>query len=201
MVRYLYTGNYRCTDDPHEPGTAIDDSASFVLQPSSNISKTPHSAAIAPVVTYGGFNAYATPAPNQPAVDAVREAPKLIFHAKVYITAEKYDIPDLKAIAKAKFQVLVPYCWNSDEFCEATQLLWLNTMETDRALRDVIVLTAKANANKLLDRVAFMEFMSENADFCVDMIKAMCGRLISKEIGINSMGKKTKKVILDDWSE
>lgn len=58
---------------------------------------------------------------------------------KVYALAEKYDIPDLKTLAKRKFEIAVACYYDAPELAEAIELVYSNTVDSDRGLRGVVL--------------------------------------------------------------
>lgn len=53
--------------------------------------------------------------------------------------AEKYDIPDLKTLAKRKFEIAVACYYDAPELAEAIELVYSNTVDSDRGLRGVVL--------------------------------------------------------------
>jgi hypothetical protein len=63
----------------------------------------------------------------------------LVTNVKVYAIAIRNEIEALKKLASTKYQQVVLKSWNSPAFAESTRLVYENSMESDRAIRDVIV--------------------------------------------------------------
>ncbi len=101
------------------------------------------------------------------------ERSKLVFNVKVYIAGDTYNIPGLKELAKEKFEEVAKVHWNCAEFPEAIDLLWENTVDTDRNLRDVVLESAKTNIKALLDRGDFVELMQSRGNLCVEVLKVI----------------------------
>ncbi|KAI9641938.1 hypothetical protein NHQ30_009807 [Ciborinia camelliae] len=99
----------------------------------------------------------------------------LLFNAKVYIIADKYMIPALKDLANEKCARSVEAHWNTPEFSEVAELLWENTAESDKLLRDAVVTAAATHSDGLLDRGEFVAFMSTHGDFAVEVMKKARG--------------------------
>lgn len=95
----------------------------------------------------------------------------LLINAKVYIIAEKYDIQALKELACAKYKEVWQKSWNSAHFTESASLVYENTVEEDKMLRDVIVKAASDNIKALLDRGEFVELLKSYGDFATDILK------------------------------
>ncbi|KAK5996373.1 hypothetical protein PT974_01707 [Cladobotryum mycophilum] len=80
----------------------------------------------------------------------------LIVHAKMYALAEKYDLGALKQLALEKFKRGVMTKWATMDFLEAAELAFTSTVETDRALREVVV-------NTLVNHRSLLRTMSTQA--------------------------------------
>jgi len=63
----------------------------------------------------------------------------LLTHSRVYALAEKYDIPSLKDVARAKFEIAMACFYDSPEFADAIDEVYCTTIDTDRGLRDVVL--------------------------------------------------------------
>ena len=102
-----------------------------------------------------------------PAVDeaTVAEQPtglnsvSLLINAKTYIIADKYDIHSLKEWAVTKYKEVLPATWNSTSFVESARLIYENTLDNDRMLREVIIQKASENVKALFGRGEFVELL------------------------------------------
>ncbi|PVI05401.1 hypothetical protein DM02DRAFT_686318 [Periconia macrospinosa] len=65
----------------------------------------------------------------------------LIVHAKLYEVADKYGVPNLKDYAAQRFNNACYVFWDSATFVKATRLIFTNTPENDKGLRDVVIKT------------------------------------------------------------
>lgn len=63
----------------------------------------------------------------------------MMNNALVYAVAEKYDIPELKELAKHKFQILACYKWPHDDFHAVTDTVFSTTPDQDMGLRQIIL--------------------------------------------------------------
>lgn len=59
----------------------------------------------------------------------------------MYALADKYEIVDLKALAKAKFEEAVLQDWQSRAFVHAAELVFSTTHDSDQGLRGAVVST------------------------------------------------------------
>jgi len=96
----------------------------------------------------------------------------LLVNAKVYIIADKYDLQDLKALAKNKYEEVVPENWNSTTFVASLKLLYEDILESDRLLKYVAVETAGEHAKELVDRGEFVALCSEHGELAFDVLKS-----------------------------
>ncbi|KAH8743926.1 hypothetical protein BGZ57DRAFT_779077, partial [Hyaloscypha finlandica] len=86
-------------------------------------------------------------------------ASSLLFNAKTYIIADKYNIQSLKEWAVTKYKEVLPVTWNSTSFIESAGLIFENTLASDRILREVIIRKASENAQALFDRGEFVALL------------------------------------------
>lgn len=86
--------------------------------------------------------------PAKQATDAHNPA-SLLINAKVCIIADKYELKVLRELACTKYKEALPNAWDTSIFSESASLVFDNTVETDRMLRDVIIRIASHNARGL----------------------------------------------------
>lgn len=109
------------------------------------------------------------------------DSASLVVNAKVYIVADKYELDDLKKLACTKYKQLLPGgTWNSSDFTESARLVYDNTMETDRMLRDIIVQSAGINVKALLDRGEFVELLKDHGDLATEIMGKVVARYESQ---------------------
>ncbi|MCJ1251050.1 hypothetical protein MMC30_008281 [Trapelia coarctata] len=139
--------------------------------------------------------------------DADQDQPKrvnslsLLINAKVYIIADKYEVQALKDLAIAKYVHVLPETWNSSAFTESADLVYNNTVETDRMLRDAIVQGASKNIKALLDRGEFVDLLKSQSDLAVEVLRVVVSNPdLSPEVealddtwGLGGGSKKKKK--------
>ncbi|CVL07633.1 uncharacterized protein FMAN_14510 [Fusarium mangiferae] len=94
-----------------------------------------------------------SPTPPPPQRSSARQqsipAANLHLHAKVYALGEKYSIKPLKTQALAKFEVEAPFHFHTDDFLQAIREVYTSTIETDRPLRDAVVVVLRSNKHLL----------------------------------------------------
>lgn len=49
----------------------------------------------------------------------------------MFITSIKYQLPELKQLAKEKYEAAMTFFWNSKEFLESAEFLWANIRGMD----------------------------------------------------------------------
>lgn len=99
----------------------------------------------------------------------------LIFHAKVYSIADKYEVLVLKSQAREKFAKLVRTSWDMDDFPYAITEIYSSTYGTDRGLRDLVVGIVCEHIYALLEKQDFHTVLEETLGFAADVT-----RLIAK---------------------
>lgn len=105
--------------------------------------------------------------------EAVSEASQaLITAVKVYIIADKYDITPLKLLSKKKYETLLPLHWNSNSFTESLRLIYYETPEGDRLLKDVAINFAGGKCRELMDRGEYVSFLKEDGEMAVEILRA-----------------------------
>jgi hypothetical protein len=95
----------------------------------------------------------------------------LLVNAKVYVIAEKYDIQALKQWAVVKYKEVLLATWNSSSFIESAILVFENTPESDRMLREVIIQKASENARALFDRNEFVALLESHGSFAAEVLR------------------------------
>jgi hypothetical protein len=87
------------------------------------------------------------------------------------LTTFKYEIQALKDLAVAKYKHVLLETWNSFTFTESALLVYNNTVETDRMMRDAIVEGASKNVKTLLDRGEFVDLLKSQSDLAVKVLR------------------------------
>ena len=94
----------------------------------------------------------------------------LLINAKIYIIADKYNIHSLKEWAVTKYKEVLLATWNSTSFVESARLIYENTLDDDRMLREVIIQKASENVKALFDRGEFVELLRSHGDFAMEVL-------------------------------
>lgn len=108
--------------------------------------------------------------------------PGMVFDAKVYQIADKYDIQALRKHARRKFKDAVSPGWSVDDFSKAVKTTWKRTFTTDRGLRDLILKASCLHINELLKNKRFRGLLSKNSDFAVDLIHSLSRRFSRRSL-------------------
>jgi hypothetical protein len=98
-------------------------------------------------------------------------ASSLLVNAKAYIIADKYNIQLLKEWAVTKYKEVLMETWNSTSFIESATLVFENTPESDRMLREVIIWKAGENAKALFDCSEFVVLLKSYSDFAAEILR------------------------------
>jgi speckle-type POZ protein len=109
---------------------------------------------------------------NASSGDQARASP-MIFNAKVYSIADKYDVMALKSQAKEKFEKAAKSCWNMEDFPPAISEVYSSTPATDRGLRGLVVEISCTHIDALLARQDFRNVLEETVGFAADVTQFM----------------------------
>lgn len=163
MINYLYTGDYDDTRDLENVDRADDPAES------NAVPEAPPEPVFMPALAFGGWLDSALTLELEPPKPLNLEA--LVFNVKMYVAADKYQIPGLKEVASRKYGTVVNNCWNTTEFSDSVQLLWENTTESDVSLKNVILMTVGSNVPALLSREEFVEVLRSHGDLGVGVLR------------------------------
>lgn len=113
-----------------------------------------------------------TPLDNQ--LNAERLGEDLVKHAKIYIIGEKYDIQDLKTLARERYASNLFLCWNSSGFVQSIELVFDGTPDIAAGdnLRLTIVDAASIRAVELLQREDFSQLLQDRGDISTAILQA-----------------------------
>ncbi|KAK5679748.1 hypothetical protein LTS10_007696 [Elasticomyces elasticus] len=74
--------------------------------------------------------------------------PPIVFNVQVLILADKYDIPDLAALAEAKFNTQACDEWKGAAFADAAALVFATDTKLADAMREVVLQVAVLHAKE-----------------------------------------------------
>lgn len=127
----------------------------------------------------------------------------LLVNVKLYVIADKYDIPTLKKFAQDKYTEIVKAHWDTDEFMRSAEITFERTLAGD-ALRGVVVSTAARHAQTLVEKKEFAEMLAEHGEVAVEVLKKVIAKKEPEEeevlfiweegVGPPSMGRKKKSL-------
>jgi hypothetical protein len=135
----------------------------------------------------------ATVGSNKPSHESCRRALtpwSPIFSVQMLIAAIKYQLPDLKALAKENYEVASTYYWDSKEFLKLAELLWEHTKGMEEELKNAI---AKVGFDHLEDLKKYDEFrrlLPGDGSFGRDMMEV-----------VSKMAKQRKSEIRKEMEE
>lgn len=113
------------------------------------------------------INQESAPASNPPE-DASKRA--LATLAKLYIMGDLLDVQALKDLAKDRYKSMVNDSWNSQSFSESIRLIYDNTRDEDRDLKNVAIESAQANLTALLGRGDFRSLLKDVGEVALDIL-------------------------------
>ncbi|TVY58983.1 BTB and MATH domain-containing protein 43 [Lachnellula cervina] len=95
-----------------------------------------------------------------------------LTNAQVFVIADKYDVQGLKELAEKKYEEAIAGSWNSASFVASLKLLYEETLESDRALKDAAAKVAGQHARELVDRGEFAALCKEHGQIAFDVLKS-----------------------------
>ena len=146
MLTYLYTGDY----SEYSSMTAL--------------SKASPPTATSPNDAWGAL-------PPDQAAKAVADA--MLFHTKVYIIADKYDVQDLKPVVVYQFLQHLRGQWNTTGFIASLDLLYENTSENDTILKNAAMEAIGVDVWKLMEREDFKDLGKKYARLTFDTLASL----------------------------
>lgn len=93
----------------------------------------------------------------------------LVFHAKMYSLADKYNIRGMKAFAQDHFRIRAQGNCRAKEFPAAIRIVYKTTVDEDRGLRDVVVDIISMNMD-LLDRLDIKVAVRATANLAFELL-------------------------------
>lgn len=112
----------------------------------------------------------------------------------VYAVAEKYDIPELKALAKHKFQTLASSRWPHDGFHANMECISTTTPDNDMGLRQIVldvcaqhfydILKDEESRAGLLENQAITDVVLNAAVRKIDQDRMLLNEAVVKQIAI-----------------
>lgn len=94
----------------------------------------------------------------------------MLFNAKVYAIADKYEVDYLKVQAKLSFALLARDHWASESFLTAAFEAYTTTPKLDRGLRDVVVTVCQKNLKALREVEGFQSLLEKTPGLATDIL-------------------------------
>jgi hypothetical protein len=98
----------------------------------------------------GSFNT--PPGPSSPTTTG---SGALLLNAKLYVVGDIRDIPGLKTLAAKKYTGALSTDWDVDSFVSSLELIYQETREEDRLLKEIALLAASKHLVLLLESKPF----------------------------------------------
>ena len=147
LLLYLYTLDYPEEDDSDVP----------VTMDHSHPPRLSSAATEVESILGTTSNSYDGPIPSDP---------RMMNNALVYAVAEKYDIPDLKDLAKSKFETLATSKWPHVDLYAVLETIFSTTPDGDMGLRQIVLDICRQHAQDILRdneaRAAFLDIQAIN---------------------------------------
>jgi len=111
------------------------------------------------------------------AVGSSQKAPgvpqSLLLNTKIYIIADKYDIQILKLYAVKKYSEALPREGLTSSFSSSLRLMYEQTLENDRLLKDRAKSFARDHYRILANKEEFQALCKEIGEVAADVLKAL----------------------------
>ncbi|KAE8446182.1 hypothetical protein EG329_012407 [Mollisiaceae sp. DMI_Dod_QoI] len=108
---------------------------------------------------------------DEASTNEVSEDSHLTIYTKVYVLAEKYDIPSLKELATSKFKKAVAPEWNPDSLATSLELMYTELPDSDLMLKKVAIEAASEHIGELVDRAEFESMCKKYPGVAFDIFK------------------------------
>ncbi|KAH8688392.1 BTB/POZ protein [Ilyonectria robusta] len=110
-----------------------------------------------------------------------KERDDLFLPLRLYVMADKYDVPALRLLARDRFYRAAELVWEEAEcFPEVVDELYRCTPETDTAMRDIVCRLVGSRIKNDEIRTKMRPVMAEHGDFAVGVLEYMM--YLSKEM-------------------
>src|SRR5436190_10693352 len=98
----------------------------------------------------------------------------LLNNLRVYTIADKYDIKELKELARKRFSTQVQTHWNHAKFPAVVREVYDSTVSSDHGLRDIIEKAIKEHVGSVLDDDNFKNLLiSEMGELGVAVLQGV----------------------------
>jgi hypothetical protein len=72
-----------------------------------------------------------------------------------------------------KYKEVLPITWKSTAFTESARLIYDNTPDNDRMLREVIIRKVSEDVKALFDRSEFIDLLQSHGDFTTEVLRSV----------------------------
>lgn len=167
MLAFLYTSDYRDGGDPHPVTAAVvafEDALGDVHDDEEEEGEEQ------PVSAWQH-------AEEEQDVDSataesdVNPAPSLLNNVLVYALADKYDIAELRELARGKFQTGAGRLLSATEFPEIVREVYSSTPSSDRGLRDIVSQICARRGREMVENPDVNPVIVEVGDFALDLLR------------------------------
>ena len=101
-------------------------------------------------------------------------------NALVYSIADKYEIEDLKALAKVKFETFAFAAWDCKDFPAIVAQVFDTTPESDLGLRDVVSLICAKHVDEVLTSEVWSDLLTDNGAIGLSILKSARQRSVEE---------------------
>ena len=91
-------------------------------------------------------------------------------NTKVYVLADKFEVLDLKELAKSKFEISLTKDLSVEVISEVIGFVYDHTPSDDRSLRDLLVDYCAKQTDRLQTCAEFRSTVENVGAFCLDML-------------------------------
>ena len=95
---------------------------------------------------------------------------RMMNNVMVYAIADKYDIPELKDLAKEKFHGQIEEVWPHEDLSSVVKAVYQTTPTGDMGLRQIIIDACSAHFEDIVKDEAIMETLMETADLATGLL-------------------------------
>jgi len=107
--------------------------------------------------------------------------PTLWSSVRVYALAEKYGIPELKEMAKKRFQVWVEKHWSCDDLPAMAKEIFESTPPADEGLRKTVTEVVATHIHELLPQESWVKAIGETSQLGLMVLLHYCDKEESAE--------------------
>lgn len=103
----------------------------------------------------------------------------LLTSTKVYVAADKYDIPGLRTLAADKFTTAIATQWNTASLPTCLDFIYHQLPDSDTVLKKVALKVIAEHIKELEDRGEFVAMFKAGGEIAFDVLQATSSRIIT----------------------